>query len=964
MHALAGHNKFRPVWSPDGARLATFGEKTVIWDIVGGLKLASFDIAAPAEWSPDGKRLAYTFGNGERFEIRDAQSGLLLVELANPEPVVAPGARLAWSPDAARVAGFGRVWNAATGEAAVVLERFGKQANPGQIPGQPAWSPDGAFLAYEMADRTIGVADATTGKIVATLLSFTRGRTLAVSPSGHLCASPRAEDELVYVVETDAGQELLSPQEFADKYHWRNEPSRLGLKSLRNEGPSDETDASPELADALPALGPLALVQRPAPLAGVESWSLEPVEPIGNFQLNKSNSMGLSPDGKWFALGGDDGHVRVFDWASGSSPRLARLLVGHASPVIGVAFSPDGRRIATAEIARPLVRVWDFESAKTTCTATVGLNTVTCLSWSPDSRIIAVNGIGGPRLVDAHSGEMLPLLEGDNRAFDSIAFSPDGRQLAAGGFIHGPTQIWDVETGMLQHTFEAAGSVAWSPDGTRLASAGSAGTRVWDGANGALLHTLAARFSPGPAAAAPFWLEDSATLRIYDDAQQRSQLWDVATGKPVGEAEVGHRLRRAQSADGQTAAIGGIWGEPTSLHDLRSRKRRQITLRTPIICAAWAPKGRALAANVAERLWLWEPERTTQLVSLATPDGIPWYPWQLAWLNDGDGLLDARAHYTGIYSRSPQGWTSRTVDAAPHGTAAGPAAALSRDGSRLAFAPRDTQGRGAEDARIVVLCELSGGKRLGELESHPRQVSLLAWSPDDRRIAGVNAFEVETSTLAMWDVESRRLIKTADFPKASGLSWSPDGKNLALACWDGRVRLCDEELRVQMELAGHLGNPPLTAVAWSPDGSEIITVDGSSVRRWTTATGELRSRVQLDQPRQVLKYGLDSNYVGPSFQFSPDNRLVAALGAALKVFDTETGRQQLALAPLREGRAVAISADGHFQGTPGAEKDLVYVVQTADGQELLSPAEFAAKHGWKNDPQRVALPAGGKESSD
>jgi hypothetical protein len=52
---------------------------------------------------------------------------------------------------------------------------------------------------------------------------------------------------------------------------------------------------------------------------------------------------------------------------------------------------------------------------------------------------------------------------------------------------------------------------------------------------------------------------------------------------------------------------------------------------------------------------------------------------------------------------------------------------------------------------------------------------------------------------------------------------------------------------------------------------------------------------------------------------------------------------------------VAISPDGHIRGTPGAEKELVYVVVTDTGQETLTPAEFAQKYGWKNDPEKVRL---------
>jgi hypothetical protein len=57
----------------------------------------------------------------------------------------------------------------------------------------------------------------------------------------------------------------------------------------------------------------------------------------------------------------------------------------------------------------------------------------------------------------------------------------------------------------------------------------------------------------------------------------------------------------------------------------------------------------------------------------------------------------------------------------------------------------------------------------------------------------------------------------------------------------------------------------------------------------------------------------------------------------------------------RDGKYALISPDGHFRGSPGVEKELVYVVQTDQGQDTLTPEEFARKYNWKNDPSKVGL---------
>ncbi|HVA50557.1 MAG TPA: hypothetical protein VNH11_29700 [Pirellulales bacterium] len=59
---------------------------------------------------------------------------------------------------------------------------------------------------------------------------------------------------------------------------------------------------------------------------------------------------------------------------------------------------------------------------------------------------------------------------------------------------------------------------------------------------------------------------------------------------------------------------------------------------------------------------------------------------------------------------------------------------------------------------------------------------------------------------------------------------------------------------------------------------------------------------------------------------------------------------------LGHGQAVMVSGDGHWLGTRGAEKEIVYVIKTAAGQETLTPREFYKRFGWKNDPSKVVRP--------
>lgn len=67
------------------------------------------------------------------------------------------------------------------------------------------------------------------------------------------------------------------------------------------------------------------------------------------------------------------------------------------------------------------------------------------------------------------------------------------------------------------------------------------------------------------------------------------------------------------------------------------------------------------------------------------------------------------------------------------------------------------------------------------------------------------------------------------------------------------------------------------------------------------------------------------------------------------------GSERARIVPLRNGAWLTGRPDGHYRGSPGVEKEIVYIVQTEAGQEVLTPDEFEKKYGWKNDPQRVRL---------
>ncbi len=271
----------------------------------------------------------------------------------------------------------------------------------------------------------------------------------------------------------------------------------------------------------------------------------------------KIYSVAFSPDGRMLASGSWDHTIRLWDAVTGEH---LRTLTGHTAGVYCVVFSLDGRTLASGSFDKT-IRLWDGVTGVLRRTLTGHADWVYSVAFSPDGRTLASGSDDTTiRLWDVGTGVHQRTLVGHTGPVRSVAFSPDSRTLASGSWDK-TVCLWDGITGTHQRTLAGhkdwVYAVTFSLDGRTLASGSWDHTiRLWDAVTGEHLRTLTGHtagvycvaFSP-----------DGRTL-ASGGLDKTVRLWDSATGEHLrtltGHADAVYSV--AFSPDGQRLATGSL----------------------------------------------------------------------------------------------------------------------------------------------------------------------------------------------------------------------------------------------------------------------------------------------------------------------------------------------------------------------------------------------------------------------